>query len=310
MRAGMKGGARLRRLLAKALVESMSTDLMVVVAERVIPGYDIYERTGYQRSIPIPPLTVANQIIRDVGGSTATLRLLERLIAIDETGFMGRRVPVRSLAVIVREAESLGYVYDRSTGVFLEGPRFAKTSAWSYLREGSTYELSFMQVDVAGSTPVVRSEPRVAVDGAWADLKCIVGSVVERRSGRLWQWEGDGGVAAFLFGGRNVQATLTGMEILLELFLWNTFRCRLGCPLRIRIAVHAGPCLYHESFPRIQSDTLRRLELIESRYTDADSVTLSAGVHSDLGPKLSRLFSPFDGDNGSTLHRWRLDWEP
>ncbi len=297
----MRSGAKLRQLLVKSLVESMSSDLMVKVAAQVVTDYDIYERTGYQRSIPIPPLEVASQIVRDVHGSTRELRLVERLIVLDETGFMGRRVPVRSLATVVREVESLGYLYDQATGMFLEGPGFAKTGAWSYLREGETYELAFIRIDVAGSTPVVRSEPQAAVHGAWGALKSIAAAVVERRGGRLWHWEGDGGVAAFLFGGRTVQAALAGMEIQLELFMWNTFRCRLGCPLRVRVAVHAGPCQYRDCFARIQSDTLRRLELIESRHTEPGSMTISAGIHSDLGPKLSRLFTAFEGDAGGEL---------
>jgi hypothetical protein len=77
----------------------------------------------------------------------------------------------------------------------------------------------------------------------------------------------------------------------------------------VRIAVHTGPCPYHESFGRIQSDTLRRLNLIESRFTRPDSVTLSPGVYSDLGPKLSRFFEPFPGDAGGQLYRYHLRWE-
>lgn len=305
----MKTGPKLPALLVKALAESMPSDLMVRLARQVIGDYDINERTGYQRSIPIPPLEVANQIVRDVSGSTAMLRFVEALIALDATGFMGRRVPVRSLAQVMREVESLGYLFDPASGLFLERPGQLKTGAWSYLCDGQSYELSFIRIDVADSSSVVRSHPSTAIDSAYRDLHRIARNAVERRNGRLWRWEGDGGVGAFLFGGRNVQATLAGMEILLELFVWNTFHSPLESPLGVRVAVHAGPCLYHESFQRIQSDTLRRLALIESEYTRANSVTLSAGVHCDLGPKLSRLFVSFDGDNGSQLYRWELAWD-
>jgi hypothetical protein len=40
-------------------------------------------------------------------------------------------------------------------------------------------------------------------------------TAVYRRNGRVWRWEGDGGVLAFLFGDKNVQAALAGIAELL-----------------------------------------------------------------------------------------------
>jgi hypothetical protein len=288
----------------------MSTDLMQSLARRVEPDYDIYERTGFQRSIPIPSLDVAGQIARDLGAGIPLLRFVETLIEIDSSGVMGSRIKVRQLDALMQEVETLGYAYDESARLFMETAAAARTRTWSVLQEGQVHELSFLKIDVVASSKLVRAHPKAKIDRAYQDLQRIVVEAVYRRNGRVWNWEGDGGVLAFLFGDKNVQAALAGMEILVELFLYNTFRCTLGAPLPVRIAVHTGPCPYHEAFDRIQSDTLHRLELIESRFTQPDSVTVSPGVYSDLGPKLSRFFEPFPGDGGGQLYRYALRWEP
>jgi len=309
MERRVRANPRIRQLLVKALNESMSTDLMERLARRVDPDYDIHERTGFQRSIPIPSLDVAGQIARDFGEGIPLLRLVETLIEVDATGVMGSRVKVRQIEPLIQEVETLGYAYDEGGRLFMETAESARTRTWSYLREGQVQELSFLKIDVVASSRLVRGNDRAKIDRAYQDLQRIVANAVYRRNGRVWRWEGDGGVVAFLFGDKNTQAALAGMEILIELFLYNTFRCALGAPLAVRIAVHTGPCPYHESFDRIQSDTLRRLALIESRYTRPDSLTLSPGVWSDLGPKLSRFFEPFPGDAGSLLYRYTLRWE-
>jgi len=304
-----RANPRIQQLLASALNESMSTDLMVRLARRIVPDYDIYARTGFRRSMPIPSLDVAGQIARDIGTGIPLLRFLEALIEIDGSGVMGSRVRVRRLEQLIGEVETLGYAYDETARLFMETTASARTRGWSYLQEGQVQELSFLKIDVVASSTLVRTHAKAAINRAYQDLQRIVVDAVYRRNGRVWNWEGDGGVLAFLFGDKNVQAALAGMEIVLELFLYNTFRRALEAPLAVRIAVHTGPCPYHESFERIQSDTLRRLALLESRFTRPDSVTLSPGVYSDLGPKLSRFFEPFPGDAGGQLYRYCLRWE-
>lgn len=309
MERRLRANPKICQLLVRALNESMSTDLMLRLARRIVPDYDIHERTGFQRSVPIPSLDVAGQIARDLGAGIPLLRLVEALIEVDLSGFMGSRVKVRGLPPLIREVESLGYAYDETLRLFMETDESVRTRAWSYLQEGQVCDLTFLKIDLVASSKLVRDHARSRISRAYQDLQRIVATAVYRRNGRVWNWEGDGGVIAFLFGDKNVQAALAGMEIVLELFLYNTFRCALASPLSVRLAVHTGPCPYHESFDRIQSDTLRRLALIESRFTLPDTVTLSPGVYSDLGPKLSRFFEPFPGDAGGQLYRYALRWE-
>lgn len=305
----MRVSVRLQTYLTRALAQSMEVVVMEKLAARVIPGYDLYERSGFPPNIPIPQADAAQQITLDVVREGYLRRFTELLIEVDRNGLMGRSVSIRLLPQIIKELESLGFVFSEEYGLFMEGDASRKTKGWGVLREGATYDLSFMAMDIVGNTQMVRRYSKPRVLKAYADLRQLFSTVVDRREGRIWNWEGDGGVAAFYLGNNNAQAALAGMELLLELFVYNLFTPPLPEPLRIRVAVHAGPCQFFERFEDLRSDTLRRLEIIEAQHTEPETLVISSRVYSDLGNKLEQFFRPVSISRHQSLYRYRLRWE-
>jgi hypothetical protein len=116
-------------------------------------------------------------------------------------------------------------------------------------------------------------------------------------------------VAAFFYKNKNVQAALSGMEMLLELFTYNLFQCPFSKPLQLRLAVHTGPCPFYQNFERVRSDTLRRLEVIESQFAENDSLLITPGVYSDMGNKLESFFKPLRVSQHNLLYQYKLRWE-
>jgi class 3 adenylate cyclase len=180
---------------------------------------------------------------------------------------------------------------------------------WGTLREGHTYEFALLRVDVVGNSEMVRRYPKSQVTDAYASVQAMITRQVEKRDGRIWGWEGDGGLAAFYFLDKTIQATLCGMEIVHELFVYNLLGRALPEPVRVRLAVHAGPCRFLMSAKESAGDTIRRVELLESRYTHPGCLTVSPGVFTDLGSKLSPLFAAVLGPENSTVYRYSLEWE-
>ena len=305
----VKIGAHLQTFLVRSLAQSLTTELMEQLAGRILPDYDLHRQSGFPPQLPIPQRDAAQLIVRDMVRKGQLRRFVEALIEVERNGIMGRAVAMRFLPRVIDEIESLGFIYKEEYGQFVEGGKGAKTRGWGVLQEGSTYEFSFLRMDIAGNTKLVRKYPKAEVLRAYADLRGLLAGIVEARDGRIWHWEGDGGIAAFLFGAKNVQAVLSGMEMLLELFMYNLFRCTFAGDLHIRLAVHTGPCQYLANFKEIRSDTLRRLETMEGRFAATDSLILSPGVFSDMGTKLERFFRPVEASERSTLHQYSLGWE-
>ncbi|UCF97185.1 MAG: hypothetical protein JSV89_18735 [Spirochaetaceae bacterium] len=305
----MKISPRLQNAISQALSQSMDVELMERLATRVISGYDLYERTGFPANIPIPQVDAARQIASDLARSGTIKRFAEVLVEVNRTGVMGRPVSVRQLSQIVKELEILGYTFREEQGIFVEAGGRARTKGWGVLREGHLYELSCLRVDIVGNTALVRKYSKRIVVQVYNEVRQLFANIVENRDGRLWQWEGDGGVAAFYHGNKNIQAALSGIEMLLELFMYNLFQCPFTKPLQVRLAVHTGPCPFYENFERIRSDTLRRLEVIESEFAENDSLLITPGVYSDMGNKLDSFFTPLRVSRHNLLYQYKLRWE-
>jgi class 3 adenylate cyclase len=296
-------------LFVNALSQSMTVELMQKVARMVIPNYDIYERSGFPSAIGMPRVDAARHILKDFSQEGYLLKFVESLIDVTSQGYMSREVRIPQLPRIVAEVEEQGYSYSTAKGVFVEAGGQERTMGWGTLREGRTYEFALFRVDVVGNSEMVRRNPKGQVAEAYANVRAMITRQVERRDGRIWGWEGDGGLAAFYFQDKTIQATLCAMEVVHELFLYNLLGRALPEPVRVRLAVHAGPCRFLMSAKESGGDTIRRVEQLESRYTHPGSLTVSPGVYTDLGSKLSPLFRPAPGPDNSTVYRYTLEWE-
>jgi hypothetical protein len=305
----VKVSAKLKNYLVQALAQSMTVELMQKLAIRVLPDYNLRHQSGFPPSIPVPQGDAARQVISDFVRQGRLLNFVEVLIDVDRNGVMGRAVPIRQLPKIIAEIENLGFVLKEEYGLFMEGIPALRTRSWGVLREGQIYEFSFLRMDIAGSSKLVRKYPKSEVLKAYGDLRSRFARIVERREGRVWHWEGDGGIAAFYFGAKNVQAVLAGMEMLLELFIYNLYHPPLSGDLHLRLAVHTGSSPYLSDFEQVRSDTLRRLEQIESQFTTVDSLMISPGVYSDMGTKLESFFEPVQVSRRHFLYKYQLGWE-
>jgi len=305
----MRVTSRITSLFVSALSQSMPVDLMQKVARMVIPDYDIYERSGFPSAIGMPRADAARHILKDFAREGFLVKFVESLITVTSQGYMSREVRVAQLPRLIAEVEDQGYRYSAAKGIFVEAGERERTMGWGTLREGRSYEFALLRVDIVGNTEMVRKYPLEQVAAAYVSVRDMITRQVEKRDGRIWGWEGDGGVAAFYFQDKTIQATLCGMEVVHELFLFNLLSRSLPEPVRVRLAVHAGPCRFLMSVKESAGDTIRRVELLESRYTPPGCLTTSPGVFMDLGSKLAPLFIAVPGPDRSSVYRYALEWE-
>ncbi|MBN2737855.1 MAG: adenylate/guanylate cyclase domain-containing protein [Spirochaetales bacterium] len=305
----MKISRALTNLLIKSLAESMTVQLMIKTARLLYRDYDIYKQTGIPSNIPIQRRDAANQIIRDVIEKDHVIQFVTTLIDVYKKGIMGRPINVRFLPQILAELKELGLVYSEKEGIFIETSQDQVTRGWSILEEAKIYDFTFIRIDIVDNTKLVRKNKKNVIESVYNDFKRIFKFYVEKRNGRIWTWEGDGGLAAFYLHDKNLEAVLCAMECLVELFFYNLMQCPLKEGLDVRMAVHAGPCQFFNHSQDIKNETLRRLEQIESKFTEPNGLTLSPGVYSDLGGKLEKFFVQVPVEKGNFVYQYKLCWE-
>lgn len=299
---------RLRTYCIKGLCESMESRVMTHMIRDIFPDYDIHRRTGFPESLSIPNQDVASQIVRDVLDAGRFPDFTALLIRVQEEGYMGRKYPIAYLRQIIQGVYDLGFLYDSVNGLFVEDPKVRHTRNWGVLRMGEEYTLAFLAVDIAGNTAIVRTQEDKAVRQTYQDLRGIVRDAVHKRNGRMWNWEGDGGLAAFFFGHRHMNAVMSAMEILHELFIYNRTRCPLTKPVRLRLGVHAGPCEYTDSEEQLKNmQTIKEVNALEQASKN-DSITISIVSRLMLEDIISRRFTSVGkGKNGPFVYSLELE---
>jgi hypothetical protein len=283
----MKDRGPLGSMMKKSLHESLNTDMLARLAHDVFPeDYDLHDRTGFPPSVAVPGQVTVNCIVDDALSQGRFLHLVERLARLDREGFMGRPYRIVGLREILKGIAAEGYLWDEDTEYFIEDPRIRRTPNWGRLLEGEEHRFSLLRVDVVRNSRLVRVHGEAAARGAFDDLRGILSRCVELRSGRIWSWEGDGALAAFLFGHSTTGAVLAGMALLHELFLYDRIHNNLGEPLKVRAAVHTGPIRYFPDVGEIakQETVLETMEA-ESRWTPPGTLTVTPAV----APTLDRV---------------------
>ena len=293
----------------KALSQSMDNGTMTVMARRLLPGYDLHKRTGIPKSVAIPNRNAASQIVRDIIDCQMFLDFVLLLFESSEigNGIAGRKFAIPYLRQILSGVQAMGYLYDHGNRIFVENPNERKTRNWGTLKTQHEYTIAFLRIDIAGNTRLVRKYERSRIEQAYSGLREIIKNSVERRNGRIWSWDGDGGLAAFCYGNMHEAAALSGIEILHELFLYNRLSCPIEEGLDIRLAAHSGPVEYSDNDEIVQaSDSVRKVAEIEHKHTQKNSITVSEVVKVMLEPLTSKQFTPPKDRGRSGLYSYRL----
>lgn len=307
----MRIPSNITTLAIKALSESMDVNVMTHMAKDIIDGYDLFQRTGFRESMVVPQRDAARQIVSDMVREGVFFTLITTLIQFHTTGYKGRIYPISYLKDIVRMLnDQCGYIYDPENMLFVEDPAVRRTRNWGAFIEGRDYVLSFLRLDIVGNSQLVRKYPEKLIHATYGDFRTIVTAAIDKRNGRIWNWEGDGGLIAFYFANKSLLATLSGMEILNELFIYNTLHCRLGEPIKVRVAVNTGLCMYTEDLEELmKNDVIKETVTIESKYTKPGTMTISPTVSSKLDASLLASFTPITTDTRTKLHAYGITLE-
>ncbi|MBN1524698.1 MAG: hypothetical protein JW904_09455 [Spirochaetales bacterium] len=300
----------LRNLAGKALCESMTVKLMVQLIQEMLPGYDLHKQFGSRESISIPSANAAKQIIEDICNAQLFPDFVQLLICAQNRGFRGRKYPIAYLSRIIQGLQIHGYIFDSENSMFVEDSRIHKSVNWGVLREGIEYEMTFLRFDICGNSKLVRNNSRKKIEKTYHDLFSMVNTALERRNGRLWTTQGDGGLAAFCFSRKDLQATMCAVEILHDLFFYNRIAREISTPLEVRFAIHSGRHVFSLNTESLKkNDTIKEISDIESKFTQPNSVTVSNKVFVCLDRRIADLFSLCKERHIYALYNYKVNLE-
>jgi len=253
------------RSCKKCLQISLPVNMMINFAKLVNPDYDIYKRTGLSEGMPISNQDAAHRIVSDMVEDGYYVDFVEELIRINASGYMGHHYTLWGINDVISSLINEGYNYDKVTGQFFENQNKRVSSNWGRLQEGDERKMAVLRMDIAGNSALVRNNPRSKIEKAYNEIRGIVYRAVINRLGRLWQWDGDGALAAFLFGPTEKMVVYAGMEILHEMFFYNRLHNPLNSPVNLRLGAQIGQVQYSDNErERVKNETVRQAIQLES----------------------------------------------
>jgi class 3 adenylate cyclase len=298
------------RFCRRCLQQSLPVDAMIRFAQFVSPGYDIYRRTGLKEGMPIPNQDAANRIVSDMILDGVFIDFVETLIRVDSEGFMGRQYDLRGLDDVIGDLIRHGYSYDKTTGQFFENQQMRISQNWGRLKEGDERPMTVLRLDIVGNSTLVKQNPRGDIEKAYGDLRLAVSGAVTARLGRIWSWEGDGALGAFMFGQKGLMAVFAGMDILHELFIYNRLKNPLNAPIKIRIGVHSGTVRYSANVTEcLKNETVKKAVELESRAASPDSLVISKHLAVSMDQFILNCFGPEKKFSGGAYRQYQVSWE-
>ena len=278
-------------LCKKCLYTSLPVDLMIRFAKQANPEYDFYYRSGMSERIVISNQDAAHRIVTDMIQDGFYIGFVETLVKIQTEGFMGHRYELRGLENVVNSLIDEGFNYDEISGRFYENQEERISPNWGRLQNGEEQKMAVLKLDIAGNSALVKNNPGEKIRKAYEDIRNIVNMAVTTRAGRLWTWEGDGALAAFLFGPIDKLVVYAGMEILHELFFYNRLRNPLDSPINIRMGAHIGQVRYSDNeIERQKDDTVKQVMSLES-IAAVNSLCVSFNMYITMDTNTLNLFS-------------------
>ncbi len=306
----MRYKSSLVNLIIRSLTESLSLDMMSRLAQNVIENYDVYQRSCFPPSVEIPRRDASKQITYDMRDSALLPHFVGEMVKLHQNGFMGRQHQILHLRNIIKELFDHGYIYDMDNSIFVENPDVRRTRNWGTLRRDHEYIFTFLRLDIVGNTELVKNNPEKVIKQTYADLLAIIENTIHKRNGRVWSWEGDGGLISFFFSNKNLLGTTSAMEIINEIFIYNQLSCKLNKPLAVRLAIDGGNCDYTENDEDLKkNDTIKRVIKVEGKYTQPNSLTVTDVVYQGLDDIIQKQFKRIDSDLGTKCYNYHIKWE-
>ncbi len=304
----MKVKPSLLNIAIRSLAQSMNVHTMEHLVKRLLPNYDLNQRTGFPHSISIPNLDAARQIVYDINDSALFPQFVNILVEISNRGWMGKQYDIAYLHDIVKEMREHGFVYDSHNKLFVEDQSVRRTRNWGVLREGYEYVLTFLRFDIVGNSELVRKYSAEMINYTYSDFGEIVKAAIYSRNGRIWSWEGDGGLVLIPFDGETCEAVLTAVRMQINRTVISIEECRLGLTVSYRIAMHLGNTVYRSrgETGTIISDSINSLYHLGQKFARPGDLLLTEEMERFIPAGIRDLFVNTGVYEGRCIYKFVL----
>lgn len=299
------GITRLKRLITEELSRAFTTREFKKFCWEIEPDLDLYKLTGYPEGIYLPVKEAAKQAVDYFHRTNRTIPLLDLIIHSAKVGFKGEKVVFNNIRAIIKEMNECGFEYNTNLNKVVIIDRIGNRNDWGFLFEGETYNFCFASIDICGNSKLVRKYDTSLIQNTYTNFKTLVLNIAKKRDGRIWSWEGDGGLLVFHLDDYINQTILTSIEILSNLPVFNATSNYLDENIIIRIGINAGEAEYKKNISMINSDAIEITRNIEKMHTIPMTLSVTDRTFKNINA-LTREYFTYTDINGRRVYQLKF----
>lgn len=296
------GISRLKRLLTEALSQAFTAEKLQLFGREIIQNLDLYELTGFPPNCSIPRKDAANELVEYLFEINKITQLIQLIIQTAKIGFKSENYEFPNLRLIMNEIKESGYEYNQNLKKVVKIERNEKRNDWGFLEEGKVYNFCFVSADICGNSKLVRKYDGAKIKESYKIFKSFVVKSVESRNGRIWSWEGDGGLLVFHLDDFVESAVLASIDIMSSLIVFNSTMNLLGEDIIIRMGINVGGVEYKKEVDAIISESIELAKKIEKAHTTPQTLSLSKNSYQHVNSTLRNYFKEKE-INGMTIYQ-------
>ena len=269
------------------------------IGKQQVPRFNAHFLSGEPFGMRLQPDRAARILVDAFKEGNILEGLLGTIINIEQNStLIGRTVKVQGLEQLYQKLGSVGLKYDPAQGKVIAAAKDEEIDVWGPMQEGVTYDFCFLSIDIAGNSEIQRKYEKDLIEKVCKSLLSLIRNNVQRHRGKIWNWAGDGGIAAFYLENNCMDAINCALGIYLSLIPFNLSlkRNQFDEAIHLRIAGHSGPADYKEEKGAIFSEAINYVAHLEKKGTPTDSIAVSKNVFDKLDLRLQGIFTKGEGE--------------
>lgn len=254
--------------------------------------YSSHQEAGEDSHITLSNRRAARLLVEYAERREKLAELIRLVAELDGGVFCGRRLRVSGIEAFFNSLARVGVIYEPDRRRLHHTREDIKTlKNWGSLRDGRTYDISVISVDIVQNSVLVREYGTRIMEKLYYQLRRFLDRKLAEYDGRVWNWAGDGGILAFAFEDNVNRAVKCAIDIQTSLPLFNISpENPVNRRVALRTAVDSGKVRFYSDTGRIVSDVINYAAHLEKAATQAGTVSISEHVFRGTDPKILSIF--------------------
>ncbi len=278
---------------SELLSQNFRADDIEDLGKIIFKDFNCHKLAGISNHITMSAHKCAQVLVEFCNKEKKLFDLIQLLVQLDESTLNGKLVTIHGLEIYLYKLTQAGVYYDfQKRKVLRSKMELTDLINWGSLKEGKEYSLTIASIDIVNNSLLVKKHGTKTMEKVYFQLKSFLAKKLYEYDGRLWNFAGDGGIAAFTFKNQITRGILCALDIQSSLAIFNINpSVKINEPLELRIGIDNGKIKFQSETGNIVSDVINFAAHLEKYSTEPGQVSISGTVMKQLNKKIAGLFS-------------------